>query len=66
MTAGDFDFNTIFRLSPSGESESENEILFPIISYLLWITFLIIVPILFINMLVRSQANHKENWRALN
>ena len=54
MTAGDFSLDTIFRLSPSGESEEEKEILFPIISYLLWIVFLIIIPILFINMLVRS------------
>ena len=54
MTAGDFSFDTIFRLSPSGESESDKEILFPIISIILWIIFLIIIPILFINMLVRS------------
>ena len=54
MTAGDFSLDTIFRLSPSGESEEEKEILFPIISIILWIIFLIIMPLLFINMLVRS------------
>jgi len=53
MTVGDFSFDTVFRQSPSGESEDAEEILFPIISYLLWIIFLIIMPILFINLLVR-------------
>ena len=54
MTAGDFSFDTIFRLSPSGESEHDKEILFPIISIILWIILLIIMPLLFINMLVRA------------
>ena len=54
MTAGDFSFDTVFRLSPSGESEDHDEILFPVISYFLWIILLIIMPLLFINMLVRS------------
>ena len=60
MTAGDFSFDTVFRQSPSGESEDAEEILFPIISYLLWIIFLIIMPILFINLLVRFY-NHDGN-----
>ena len=61
MTAGDFSFDTVFRLSPSGESEDHDEILFPVISYFLWIILLIIMPLLFINMLVRSRVY----WQAL-
>lgn len=49
MTAGDIDFDAIF---PSSEGENAERILFPIISYLLWIIFVIIMPVLFINMLV--------------
>ena len=52
MTAGDFSFDTVFRRSPSGESESAQEILFPPISYILWIIFVILIPVLFTNMLV--------------
>lgn len=54
MTTGDFSFDTIFRKSPSGDSEDTEEIMFPVIAYLLWIIFLVIMPILFINLLVRS------------
>ena len=49
MIAGDIDFDAIF---PSSEGENAERILFPIISYLLWIIFVIIMPVLFINMLV--------------
>jgi len=52
MTAGDFSFDTVFRRSPSGESEGAQEILFPPISYILWIIFVILMPVLFTNMLV--------------
>ena len=54
MTVGDFSFDETFRKSPSGEHEDTKEILFPVISYLLWIIFLVVMPILFINLLVRS------------
>ena len=46
MTAGDFSFNTIFGL------ESDGMISFPTISYILWILFIVVMPILFTNMLV--------------
>ena len=57
MTAGDFNFDTVFRLSPSGESENAEEILFLDISYILWIIFVIIMPVLFTNMLVNISKN---------
>lgn len=56
MAAGDFNFDTVFRLSPSGASESTQEILFPPISYILWIIFVILMPILFTNMLVNMHT----------
>lgn len=56
MTAGDFEFDEIFRMSLSGEEENAGTIPFPPISYLLWIIFVIIMPILFINMLVNIPA----------
>ena len=46
MTAGDFSFNTIFGL------ESDGMISFPTISYIVWILFIVVMPILFTNMLV--------------
>jgi len=52
MTAGDFSFDTVFRRSPSGGSESIQEIKFPPISHILWIIFVILMPVLFTNMLV--------------
>ena len=52
MTAGDFDFGGTFRLDPSGESDGAEEIPFPPISYIVWLLFVIIMPILLINMLV--------------
>ena len=51
MMAGDFSFNTILGF------ESDGMISFPIISYILWILFLIVMPILFINTLV-SEVNN--------
>ena len=61
MTAGDFSFDTVFRRSPSGESESAQEILFPPISYILWIVFVILMPVLFTNMLVNIHLVYNLN-----
>ena len=52
MSAGDFDFGGTFRLDPSGESDDAEEIPFPPISYIVWLLFVIIMPILLTNMLV--------------
>jgi len=55
MTAGDFSVDTVFRQSPSGESENAEDILFPSISCILWIIFVILMPVLFTNMLVNNK-----------
>ena len=52
MTTGEFEFDTIFRQNPTGLSDSAEEIPFPPVSYILWILFVIIMPILLTNMLV--------------
>ena len=52
MTAGDFDFDSIFRQDPAGESDDANDVPFIEISYILWIVFVILMPILLTNLLV--------------
>ena len=52
MTAGDFSFNTILGF------ESDGMISFPTISYIAWILFIIVMPILFTNLLVSKNMTH--------
>jgi transient receptor potential cation channel subfamily A protein 1 len=52
MTTGEFDYSGIFRLAPMGTHETFEEIPFPPVSYILWIAFIIIMPILLTNLLV--------------
>ena len=52
MTAEDFDLDSLFRLDAAGGSDDAEEIPFPPVSYMLWIVFVIVMPILLINMLV--------------
>ena len=54
MTTGEFDFDSIFRQFPGGAEDGDitEEIPFPEVSFLLWIIFLIMMPILLTNLLV--------------
>lgn len=52
MSTGEVDFDGVFRLSPSGDSSDKDELLFPVISYLVWILFIFFMPVVLINMLV--------------
>ena len=52
MTADDFDFDSLFRLDSAGESDDAEQVPFPPVSYMLWIVFVIVMPVLLINMLV--------------
>ena len=52
MTTGEFDYSGIFHLTPSGADETFHDIPFPTVSYILWILFIILMPILLTNMLV--------------
>ncbi len=52
MSIGDVNFNGVFRLNPSGEKAGSEELLFPLISYVVWVLFIFFMPVVFINMLV--------------
>lgn len=52
MSTGELDFDSIFRQDPAGGSDDAEEVPFPAISFMLWIVFIIIMPILLTNMLV--------------
>lgn len=55
MTTGEFEFDDIFQQTPGGvmsAAEIPGSIPFPIVSYILWIIFLILMPILLTNLLV--------------
>lgn len=55
MTTGEFEFDNIFQQTPGGASsvaEIPGDIPFQVVSYLLWIIFLILMPILLTNLLV--------------
>lgn len=52
MITGEMDYEGIFRQSSSGTLDPDPPLPFPAISYVLWIAFLITIPILLNNMLV--------------
>ena len=54
MTTGELDFENIFGFSSGGVAPDEftSDVPFPAISFILWIMFLILMPILLANMLV--------------
>ena len=52
MTTGEFDFDAIFRQNPSGGSDDADEIPFPVVAVILWVVFILMMPIILTNMLV--------------
>ncbi len=52
MTTGELDYESIFRLDSGGGSDDVTEIPFREIAIILWILFLIMMPILLSNLLV--------------
>ena len=56
MTTGEMDYENIFHYSSGGSSPDEllSEVPFPVISFVLWVMFLILMPILLANMLVSA------------
>jgi hypothetical protein len=52
MVTGEMDYESIFRQSSSGTTDPDPPLPFPEISYLLWIVFLVMIPILLGNLLV--------------
>ena len=53
MTTGEMDYDGIFHLNLDSDSNDTNELPFAPIAYILWIPFVILMPVLFANMLVR-------------
>ena len=52
MSIGDLGYDELFRQPTGGSSDEVPEVPFPEISYILWIIFIILIPILFSNLLV--------------
>ena len=52
MITGEMDYESIFRQSSSGTLDPDPPLPFPEISYVLWIVFLVLIPILLGNLLV--------------
>ncbi len=61
MTTGELDYDAIFRIDPTGGSDELMEIAYPPISYILWIAFLVFMPIILTNMLVCLHTVTNEN-----
>ena len=52
MTAGSSDYDNTFRRDSSGGSDFEDELPFLPVTYILWIVFIILMPVLLNNLLV--------------
>ena len=52
MTGGEYNFDPIFRQDPAGGNDDDSEVPFYPVSYLVWILFIVLMPILLANMLV--------------
>ena len=51
MTTGEFDFDGIF-FNSQDDAEDGNDLFYPEIAYILWIVFIILMPIILTNLLV--------------
>ena len=56
MTTGEFEYDTIFRQCQ--DESCEEELTYVTASFILWIVFLILMPILFTNLLVGRTRSH--------
>ena len=50
MTTGNYNFDVIFRRDSSGDRDSKEELEFLPVTYILWIIFVILMPILLNNL----------------
>jgi len=60
MTTGGFDFDGMFFISQE-DAEQGNNLFYPEIAYILWIVFIILMPILLSNLLVMIHNVHVHN-----
>ena len=59
MVVGDFNYDDIFSQDSSGESQTKKELPFPPVTYVLWVVFVILMPLLFNNLLVCMYINYR-------
>ena len=52
MATGDVGYDDIFRLDPAEANNTATELPFLPVAYIVWIPFVIVMPLLFANMLV--------------
>ena len=62
MTIGEMGYEGIFHVASGGSDDDIPPIPFPQVSYILWVIFLILMPILFTNLLVRMWQDTKLLW----
>lgn len=68
MSVGDLGYDELFRQPSGGSADVVPSIPFPEISYILWIIFIILIPILFSNLLVckvKSTETQRERENVL-
>ena len=56
MAIGSLDYDNIFRQSTSDSMSTAPDVPFPAISYIMWVIFIILMPVLFTNLLVSLTA----------
>ena len=52
MATGELGYDDIFRQSTADSMSTAPDVPFPAISYIMWIIFIILMPVLFTNLLV--------------
>ena len=62
MATGEYDFNGQFHVSPGGESEEQDELAYLPITTAIWVIFIAVMPVLFINMLVSFSDFYTETF----
>ena len=62
MAIGAVDYDNIFRQSIADSMSTAPDVPFPAISYIMWVIFIILMPILFTNLLVSSTDMHINCW----
>lgn len=64
MSIGEFEYDSLFRQDPGGldnlAGDGIQEIEFEALARVLWVVFLIFMPIILINLLVRDQQSLLE------
>lgn len=58
MTTGEFEYEQVFRFRDSQDDEPPGALHFEAMSNILWVIFVILMPLLFVNLLVSSRFIH--------